>query len=278
MAQRILVVDVGGTHLKILASGQHSLRKIASGPKMTARLMCNWVRKAASDWPYDVAAIGYPGPVVHGKPVREPYNLGKGWVGFDYAKGLGCPVKVINDAAMQAVGSYEGGRMLFLGLGTGLGSAMIVDGIVEPMELAHLPYKKGKTYEDYLGLRGLKRMGKKKWRRYVARIVEELQTALSDRTNNGAKSPCFRDARKRKAPRLRLEPLGRSRYGWVLSFRQNRLSFAAPEGQSEDAFDQQNNAYSRSKPLAMLGLDTDLGISNLHTMVLAVRYGHDESQ
>jgi polyphosphate glucokinase len=179
MAQRVLVVDVGGTHLKILASGQQIPRKVASGRQMTARLMCNWVRKSASDWPYDVAAIGYPGLVMHGKPVHEPYNLGKGWVGFDYAKGLGCPVKVINDAAMQAIGSYKGGRMLFLGLGTGLGSAMIVGGIVEPMELAHLPYKKGKTYEDYLGLRGLKRMGKKKWRRYVARIVEELQTALN---------------------------------------------------------------------------------------------------
>ena len=140
--------------------------------------MCNWVRKAASDWRYEVAAIGYPGPVVHGRPVHEPYNMSKGWVGFDYAKGLGCPVKVINDAAMQAIGSYQGGRMLFLGLGTGLGSAMMVDGIVEPMELAHLPYKKGKTYEDYLGLRGLKRLGKKKWRRYVSR-VEELQTALN---------------------------------------------------------------------------------------------------
>jgi polyphosphate glucokinase len=179
MAQRILVVDVGGTHLKILASGQQSPRKVTSGQQMTARLMGNWVRKAASDWPYDVAAIGYPGYVVHGKPVHEPYNLGKGWVGFDYAKGLGCSVKVINDAAMQAVGSYEGGRMLFLGLGTGLGSAMIVDGIVEPMELAHLPYKKGKTYEDYLGLRGLERMGKEKWCGYVARIVEELKTALN---------------------------------------------------------------------------------------------------
>ena len=179
MAQRVLVVDVGGTHLKILASGQQTPRKIASGPNMTARLMCNWVRKAASDWPYDVAAIGYPGAVVQGKPLHEPHNLGKGWVGFDYAKGLGCAVKVINDAAMQAVGSYEGGRMLFLGLGTGLGSAMIVGGIVEPMELAHLPYKKGKTYEDYLGLRGLDRMGTKKWRGYVTRIVEELQTALN---------------------------------------------------------------------------------------------------
>jgi polyphosphate glucokinase len=178
MTQKVLVVDVGGTHLKILATGQRTPRKVASGRKMTARLMCDWVTKAAGDWRYDVAAIGYPGPVVHGRPTHEPYNLGKGWVGFDYAKGLGCPVKVINDAAMQAVGSYKGGRMLFLGLGTGLGSAMIVGGIVEPMELAHLPYKNGRTYEDYLGLRGLKRMGKRKWRRYVARIVEELQMAL----------------------------------------------------------------------------------------------------
>jgi polyphosphate glucokinase len=179
MARKVLVVDVGGTHLKILASGQQTPQKIVSGPRMTARHMCQWVRKATSDWQYDVAAIGYPGPVVHGRPVREPHNLGKGWVGFDYAKCLGCPVKVINDAAMQALGSYEGGRMLFLGLGTGLGSAMIVDGVVEPMELAHLPYKHGKTYEDYLGLRGLKRLGKKKWRRYVARVVEELRTALN---------------------------------------------------------------------------------------------------
>src|SRR5580704_6052995 len=178
MAQKVLVVDVGGTHLKILATGQHTSRKVTSGRKMTARLMCNWVRKAASDWSYDVAAIGYPGPVVHDKPVCEPYNLGKGWVGFDYAKGLGCPVKIINDAAMQAVGSYKGGRMLFLGLGTGLGAAMIVDGVVEPMELAHLPYKKGKTYEDYLGLKGLKRMGKKHWRKEVCKVTEMLKASL----------------------------------------------------------------------------------------------------
>src|SRR6202521_5688840 len=177
MAQRVLVVDVGGTHLKILASGHRMSRKIASGPKVTARLMCNWVRKAASDWQYEVAAIGYPGPVVHGRPVHEPYNMSKGWVGFDYAEGLGCPVKVINDAAMQAIGSYEGGRMLFLGLGTGLGSAMIVDGIVEPMELAHLPYKKG-TFEDYVGRAGLERHGKKKWRRHVADVVARLIAAL----------------------------------------------------------------------------------------------------
>lgn len=178
MTHKVLVIDVGGTHIKILASGHKTPRKVDSGCKMTAKRMCSWVKKAASDWSYEVVSIGYPGPVVHGKPIREPYNLGKGWTGFDYEKALGCPVKLINDAALQALGSYKGGRMLFLGLGTGLGSAMIVDGIVEPMELAHLPYKKSKTYEDYLGLRGLKRMGKKKWRHYVDRIVAELQAGL----------------------------------------------------------------------------------------------------
>ena len=179
MKRKVLVIDVGGTHIKILASGQKIPRKVASGCKMTAQRMCTWVKTAAKDWSYDVAAIGYPAPVVHGKPIHEPYNLGKGWVGFDYEKALGCPVKLINDAAMQALGSYKGGRMLFLGLGTGLGSAMIVDGIVEPMELAHLPYKNGKTYEDYLGLRGLKHSGKKKWRKHVNDIVTELQAAMS---------------------------------------------------------------------------------------------------
>src|ERR1035438_2315505 len=178
MAQSVLVVDVCWTHLKILATGQRTPRKIVSGPKMTAELMCKWVRKAASDWLYDVATVGYPAPVVHGKPVHEPYNLGKGWVGFDYAKGLGCPVKVLNDAAMQAVGSYEGGRMLFLGLGTGLGSAMVIDGVVAPMELAHLRYKKGRTYEEWVGERGLKKLGIKKWSRTVSEVVAELSTAL----------------------------------------------------------------------------------------------------
>jgi polyphosphate glucokinase len=178
MAHKVLVIDVGGTHLKILATGQKIPRKVASGPRMTASGMSAWVKTAAKDWPYDVVAIGYPAPVVHGRPLREPYNLGKGWIAFDYSKALGCPVKIINDAAMQALGSYQGGRMLFLGLGTGLGSTMIVDGVVEPMELAHLPYKKGKTYEDYLGLRGLERMGKKRWRRYVSKIAEELLAAM----------------------------------------------------------------------------------------------------
>jgi predicted NBD/HSP70 family sugar kinase len=179
MAHKVLVIDVGGTHVKILATGQKAERKVDSGKKMTAQRMCTWVKQAASDWKYDVAAIGYPGPVVHGRPVREPFNLGKGWVAFDYSKALGCPVKIVNDAAMQAIGSYQGGRMLFLGLGTGLGSAMIVNGVVEPMELAHLPYKNGKSYEDYLGLRGLERMGRKKWCHYVTRIVEELRGAMN---------------------------------------------------------------------------------------------------
>jgi len=136
------------------------------------------VKAVTRDWKYDRVSIGYPGPVTAGHPVREPVNLGGGWVGFNYKKALGCPVRIVNDAAMQALGSYHGGRMLFLGLGTGLGSAMIVDGILEPMELAHLPYKHGKTYEEYLGLRGLKRLGKKKWRKEVFKITEQLIGAL----------------------------------------------------------------------------------------------------
>ena len=175
---KVLVIDVGGTHIKILATGQQEQRKIVSGPRMTAKEMVRGVKKAAQDWTYHAVAIGYPGPVVHGRPLQEPHNLGGGWVGFDFAKAFDCPVKLINDAAMQAVGSYQGGRMLYLGFGTGLGSAMVVDGMLEPMELAHLYYKKGKTYEDYVGLRGLKRRGKKKWRREVARAVDNLRIAL----------------------------------------------------------------------------------------------------
>jgi polyphosphate glucokinase len=166
----VLAVDVGGTHVKILASGQETPRKFVSGPKLTAKQMVSHVKKLASDWPYDVVSIGYPGPVLRGHPINDPKNLGPEWVGFDFEKAFGCPVKVINDAAMQAFGSYEGGRMLFLGLGTGLGSALIIDGVIEPMELAHLPYRKG-TYEDYVGLRGLQKFGKKKWRRNVEDVV-----------------------------------------------------------------------------------------------------------
>src|SRR5260370_3154739 len=175
----ILVNDVRGTNVKIHAGKQTEPVKMPCGRTMSARQMVAAVRKAAAGWKYTVASIGYPGPVLHGKPVTEPHNLGSGWVRFDYQKALGCPVQLVNDAAMQALGSYEGGRMLFLGLGTGLGSAMIVDGQLEPMELAHLPYKKGSTYEDYVGLRGLKRLGKKKWRRNVAEVIDQLKKSMA---------------------------------------------------------------------------------------------------
>jgi polyphosphate glucokinase len=177
-SHKVLVLDVGGTNIKVQATGQKQPRKIPSGPNMTAKDMVRDVKAATRDWKYDRVSIGYPGPVTAGHPVREPVNLGGGWVGFNYKKAMGCPVRIVNDAAMQALGSYHGGRMLFLGLGTGLGSAMIVDGILEPMELAHLPYKHGKTYEEYLGLRGLKRLGKKKWRKEVFKITEKLIGAL----------------------------------------------------------------------------------------------------
>jgi polyphosphate glucokinase len=177
-SHKILVLDVGGTNIKVQATGHKQPRKIPSGPNMTAKDMVRDVKAATRDWRYDRVSIGYPGPVTAGLPVREPVNLGGAWVGFNYKKALGCPVRIVNDAAMQALGSYHGGRMLFLGLGTGLGSAMIVDGILEPMELAHLPYKHGKTYEEYLGLKGLKRLGKKKWRKEVFKITKKLIAAL----------------------------------------------------------------------------------------------------
>src|SRR5712691_3994995 len=175
---KILVIDVGGTHIKVLATGHKEPVKIPSGKQMTPKEMVRDVRKAVAGWKYDVVSIGYPGAVLHGKPVAEPRNLGGGWVGFNFKRAFGCPVQVINDAAMQALGSYKGGRMLFLGLGTGLGSAMIIDRILEPMELAHLPYKKGRTYEEYVGNAGLKRLGHKKWRRNVADVVTRLKAAL----------------------------------------------------------------------------------------------------
>ncbi len=173
-----LVIDVGGTHVKILATGYRVPIKIDSGPTMSARAMVTAVKKAAANWKYSRVSIGYPGPVLHGKPLAEPHNLGSGWVGFDFHKAFGKPVKLVNDAAMQAIGSYEGKRMLFLGLGTGLGSALIVDGVLQPMELAHLEYKKGRTYEQYIGLAGLERLGKKKWRKNVADVVARLKAAL----------------------------------------------------------------------------------------------------
>jgi polyphosphate glucokinase len=176
-ARKVLAVDVGGTSVKILATGQTERRLFPSGPTLTPRRMVSGVRKLAHGWTYDVVSIGYPGPVLRGRPMAEPYNLGRGWMGFDFAKAFGRPVKVVNDAAMQALGSYKGGKMLFLGLGTGLGSTMIVDGVMEPMELGHLPYRKG-TYEDYVGRAGLQRHGRKKWRRHVADVVARFIAAL----------------------------------------------------------------------------------------------------
>ncbi len=174
---KILAVDVGGSHVKILATGQKQKREIISGPGMTALQMVSRVKKLAKGWAYDAVSVGFPGPVLHNGPVAEPHNLGPGWMGFDFASAFGLPVKIINDAAMQALGSYEGGKMLFLGLGTGLGSAMIVDGIIEPMELGHLPYKKA-TYEDYVGNSGLDRLGKKRWRRLVKDVIDRFAAAL----------------------------------------------------------------------------------------------------
>lgn len=175
---KVLVIDVGGTHIKMRATGQKEVRKIPSGPTMTAGKMVRVVKECVKDWKFDCVSLGYPSPIINGHPLREPHNLGCGWMKFDFSKAFGCPVKIINDAAMQALGSYKGRRMLFLGLGTGLGSAMIVNGVLEPMELAHLAYKNGKTYEDYLGLRGLERLGKKKWRQHVAKVTKKLMFAL----------------------------------------------------------------------------------------------------
>jgi polyphosphate glucokinase len=177
LAVNVLVIDVGGTHVKILATGQSLHREFPSGRGLTARAMVAGVKRLARGWKFDRVSIGYPGPVLRNRPVAEPYNLAKGWVGFDYAKAFGCPVQVVNDAAMQALGSYRGGKMLFLGLGTGLGSTLVIDHVVEPMELGHLPYRKA-TYEDYVGLRGLEKHGKKRWREYVADVVRRLVAAL----------------------------------------------------------------------------------------------------
>jgi len=173
----VLVVDVGGNHVKILATGEKQSREFPSGPALTPKQMVAGVKKLAGDWKYEAVSIGYPGPVIRNRPLAEPHNLGRGWMGYDFKAAFKRPVKVVNDAAMQALGSYRRGKMLFLGLGTGLGSTLIADGIVEPMELGHLPYKKG-TYEDYVGMRGLQKRGKKKWRRNVADVVTRLVTAL----------------------------------------------------------------------------------------------------
>lgn len=173
----VLVVDVGGTHVKILATGQKQHREFPSGPNLSARQMVAGVKKVAKGWTYDAVSIGYPGVVINNRPLADPWNLGPGWRGYNFEKEFKCPVKVMNDAAMQALGSYKGGKMLFLGLGTGLGSAMVVDGFVEPMELGHLPYRT-RTFEDYLGVSGRARLGNKKWEQAVRDVVARLIAAL----------------------------------------------------------------------------------------------------
>jgi polyphosphate glucokinase len=175
---KVLVIDVGGSNLKVSLDGKGDLVRIPSGPELTAARMVAAVKKATAGWKYDVVSIGYPGPVVNGRPAEEPKNLGAGWIRLDYRKAFGRPVRIVNDAVMQALGSYQGGRMLFLGLGTGLGSALVADGVVEPLELAHLPYRKNRTYEDYVGLRGYKRLGRRRWQRHVEKVVALLKHGL----------------------------------------------------------------------------------------------------
>jgi polyphosphate glucokinase len=174
----VLVIDVGGTNIKLKLQNGEEIRKIPSGPALSGQHMVNAVRQVTADWTYDVITIGYPGPVIKGSIALEPVNLGKGWLGFDFAEAFGKPVRIINDAAMQALGSYQGGRMLFLGLGTGLGSTMIIDGVIAPMEVGHLPYKKGRTFEEYVGVAAMKRIGRRKWQAAVFDVVRRLSNAL----------------------------------------------------------------------------------------------------
>lgn len=176
--RRILVIDVGGTHIKFRVDGRGRIFKFPSGPKLGPARMARKVLKRAHDLAYEAVSIGYPGLVFHGRIAAEPHNLGKGWVGFDFAAAFGKPVRIVNDAAMQAIGSYEGGRMLFLGLGTGLGATLIIDGVIEPTEIGHMPYRKGRSFEDYLGEAGRRRLGTRKWRRAVADVVAHLEAAL----------------------------------------------------------------------------------------------------
>ena len=175
---KVLVIDVGGTHVKVASTDKRVPIKIVSGPEMTAEKMAQQVLAATEGWKYDAVSIGYPGPVAHDHPLAEPHNLAAGWIDFPYQKAFGKPIRFINDAAMQALGGYKGGRMLFLGVGTGLGSAMIFEGTVIPLELAHLPYKKNRSYEEYIGLAGLQLRGRKRWRKSVLDIIARLQAAL----------------------------------------------------------------------------------------------------
>lgn len=176
--KKVLVIDIGGSHVKALATGRRVIAKVPSGPTLTPRQMVSRIREATQGWRYDVVSIGYPGPIVRGKIAREPVNLGAGWMRFNFARAFGRPVRLINDAAMQALGSYGGRRMLFLGLGTGLGTTVVRDGVVVPLELAHLPYRNGKSYEEYIGDAGRRRLGRKKWEEHVAVVVDLLMNAL----------------------------------------------------------------------------------------------------
>ncbi len=175
---KILSIDIGGTNVKIKVSDQNEVRKFPSGKELSAHQMVRGVQELAKDWSYDVVTVGYPGPVARDKILKEPVNLGKAWTEIDFAAEFGKPTKLINDAAMQALGSYEGGRMLFLGLGTGLGNALIIDGVIAPMELGHLHFKKKKSFEDFVGARGMERLGKKKWQEAVFEVVHSLKAAL----------------------------------------------------------------------------------------------------
>ena len=176
--RRILVIDVGGTHVKFRVAGRGAIHKFSSGPKLGPERMTRKVLKRARGLAFDAVSIGYPGVVLHGRIAAEPHNLAAGWVGFDFAAAFGKPVRIVNDAAMQAIGSYRGGRMLFLGLGTGLGATLIIDGVVEPTEIGHMPYRHGRTFEDYVGERGRRRLGAARWRRAVADVIAQLKLAL----------------------------------------------------------------------------------------------------
>jgi len=180
--RKILVIDVGGTNVKLRMSGQRAATKIPSGPSLTPTAMIAAVRTATADWQYDAVSIGYPGPVTRNKPHNEPHNLGPGWVNYSYQKAFTVPVRIINDAAMQALGGYRGGRMLFIGLGTGLGAALVVEGHLQPLELAHLPYRKEKTFEDYVGEASRKSRGKRRWERFVVDVVGMLSMAMQVET------------------------------------------------------------------------------------------------
>jgi polyphosphate glucokinase len=175
---KVLVIDIGGTHIKVASTDNPVPLKIISGPTLTPKQMVDDVQKAITGWEYDAISIGYPGPVAHDRPLAEPHNLGPGWVGYPYQSDFSKPLRFINDAAMQALGGYTGGKMLFLGIGTGLGSALIADNVVVPLELAHLPYRKGRTYEQFIGLAGLERLGKKLWRESVLDVIARFRAAF----------------------------------------------------------------------------------------------------